>query len=36
MAGDLQDALTVAMLLKAHHMAWERSLPPGLAQAMIG
>ena len=36
MAGDLQDVLTVAMLLKAHHMAREGSLPPALARAMIG
>ena len=36
MAGDLQDVLTVAMLLKAYHMAREGSLPPALAQAMIG
>ena len=36
MAGDLQDVLTVAMLLKAHHMAQQGSLPPALARAMIG
>jgi 8-oxo-dGTP pyrophosphatase MutT (NUDIX family) len=36
MAGDLEDMLTVAMLLKAHHMAREGSLPPALARAMIG
>ena len=36
MAGDLEDVLTVAMLLKAHHMARQGSLPPALAQAMIG
>jgi hypothetical protein len=36
MAGDLQDVLTVAMLLKAHHMARQGSLPPALARAMIG
>ncbi|HEX7944355.1 MAG TPA: DNA mismatch repair protein MutT, partial [Phenylobacterium sp.] len=36
MAGDLQDVLTVAMLLKAHHMARDGSLPPALARAMIG
>ena len=36
MAGELQDVLTVAMLLKAHHMAQQGSLPPALARAMIG
>ena len=36
MAGDIQDILTVAMLLKASHMAREGLLPPDLAQAMIG
>jgi 8-oxo-dGTP pyrophosphatase MutT (NUDIX family) len=36
MAGDLQDVLTVAMLLKAHHMAQQGSLPTALARAMIG
>lgn len=36
MAGDLEDVLTVAMLLKAHHMARQGSLPPALARAMIG
>jgi len=36
MDGHLEDVLTVAMLLKAHHMAQQGSLPPGLARAMIG
>ncbi len=35
MAGDLKDMLTVAMLLKAYHMAREGELPPSLVQAMI-
>lgn len=36
MAGDLPDMLTVAMLLKAYHMAREGTLPPELALAMMG
>lgn len=36
MAGDLQDMLTVAMLLKAYHMAREGLLAPALARAMLG
>jgi 8-oxo-dGTP pyrophosphatase MutT (NUDIX family) len=36
LAGHIQDALTVAMLLRAYHMAREGHLPPALAQAMIG
>jgi 8-oxo-dGTP pyrophosphatase MutT (NUDIX family) len=36
MAGHLQDLLTVAMLLKAHHMAREGLLAPALARAMTG
>jgi 8-oxo-dGTP pyrophosphatase MutT (NUDIX family) len=36
MDGHLEDVLTVAMLLKAHHMAQQGSLPPALARAMIG
>lgn len=35
-AGDLQDVLTVAMLLKAYHMAREGHLAPALARAMLG
>lgn len=35
-AGDLQDMLTVAMLLRAYHMAREGLLAPALAAAMIG
>jgi 8-oxo-dGTP pyrophosphatase MutT (NUDIX family) len=36
MAGHLPDVLTLAMLLKAYHMAREGALPASLAQAMIG
>lgn len=36
MAGDLQDMLTVAMLLKAYHMAREGLLAPALSRAMLG
>lgn len=36
MAGDLQDILTVAMLLKAYHMAREGHLAPVLADAILG
>jgi len=36
LAGHLQDVLTVAMLLRAYHMAREGLLPPGLARAMLG
>lgn len=36
MAGDLKDMLTVAMLLKAHHMAREGHLASALARAMLG
>jgi 8-oxo-dGTP pyrophosphatase MutT (NUDIX family) len=36
LAGHLQDVLTVAMLLRAYHMAREGPLPPALAQAMLG
>lgn len=35
LAGHLQDALTVAMLLRAYHMAREGSLPHALASAML-
>lgn len=35
-AGDLEDILTVAMLLKAYHMAVKGLLAPALARAMIG
>ena len=35
-AGDLQDMLTVAMLLRGHHMASEGALPGALARAMLG
>jgi 8-oxo-dGTP pyrophosphatase MutT (NUDIX family) len=34
-AGDLQDMLTVAMLLRAYHMAREGALPGALARAML-
>jgi 8-oxo-dGDP phosphatase len=36
LAGHLEDVLTVAMLLRAYHMAREGSLPPTLARAMLG
>jgi 8-oxo-dGDP phosphatase len=36
LAGHLEDVLTVAMLLRAYHMAQEGSLPPALARAMLG
>jgi 8-oxo-dGDP phosphatase len=35
-AGDLKDVLTVAMLLKAYHMAREGHLAPALVRAMLG
>jgi 8-oxo-dGTP pyrophosphatase MutT (NUDIX family) len=35
-AGHLQDILTVAMLLRAYHMAREGALPGALARAMLG
>lgn len=36
LAGDLKDVLTVAMLLRAYHMARERAFPDALARAMLG
>lgn len=36
MAGEIQDVLTVAMLLKAYHMAREGALSPDLVRAMLG
>lgn len=36
LAGQIQDMLTVAMLLRAYHMAREGSLPRALSQAMLG
>lgn len=36
MAGHIQDMLTVAMLLKAYHMAREGQLAPVLADAILG
>lgn len=36
LAGYMPDALTVAMLLRAYHMAREGGLPSALAQAMLG
>lgn len=36
MAGWISDVLTVAMLLKAYHMAREGGLPRNLAKAMLG
>jgi 8-oxo-dGTP pyrophosphatase MutT (NUDIX family) len=35
-SGSLSDILTVAMLLRAYHMAGEGSLPPAVARAMLG
>ena len=35
LAGHIQDLITVAMLLRAHHMACEGQLPAGLAKAML-
>lgn len=36
LAGHLQDVLTVAMLLRAYHMAREGALPGALARRMLG
>ena len=36
LAGHLQDALTVAMLLRGYHMAREGALPGSLSRAMLG
>jgi 8-oxo-dGTP pyrophosphatase MutT (NUDIX family) len=36
LAGHIEDVLTVAMLLRAYHMAREGSLPGALARAMLG
>jgi 8-oxo-dGTP pyrophosphatase MutT (NUDIX family) len=36
LAGYLQDMLTVAMLLRAYHMAREGTLPGALTRAMLG
>lgn len=36
LAGHLLDVLTVAMLLRAYHMAREGALPDALARAMLG
>lgn len=36
MDGQIQDVLTVAMLLKAHHMAAKGLLEPALARAVLG
>jgi 8-oxo-dGTP pyrophosphatase MutT (NUDIX family) len=36
LSGDLKDVLTVAMLLKASHMASEGHLAPALARAILG
>lgn len=36
LAGHLPDALTVAMLLRAYHMAREGALPGALVRAMLG
>jgi 8-oxo-dGTP pyrophosphatase MutT (NUDIX family) len=34
--GLIQDAITVAMLLRVHHMAYEKDLDPDLAKAILG
>lgn len=36
LAGHMEDVLTVAMLLRAYHMAREGELPAALARAMLG
>jgi 8-oxo-dGTP pyrophosphatase MutT (NUDIX family) len=36
LAGYMEDVLTVAMLLRAYHMAREGALPDALARAMLG
>jgi 8-oxo-dGTP pyrophosphatase MutT (NUDIX family) len=36
LAGHMEDVLTVAMLLRAYHMAREGGLPDALAQVMLG
>lgn len=36
LAGHMEDALTVAMLLRAYHMAREGALPDALTRAMLG
>jgi 8-oxo-dGTP pyrophosphatase MutT (NUDIX family) len=36
LAGHIEDVLTVAMLLRAYHMAREGQLPDELARAMLG
>lgn len=35
-AGEIQDSLTVAMLLRAHHMAYRGDLPRDLARLVLG
>lgn len=35
-SGEITDSLTVAMLLRAHHMAVTGAIEDGLAQAMLG
>lgn len=36
LSGHLKDVLTVAMLLRAYHMARERAFPDALTRAMLG
>lgn len=36
LAGHMKDVLTLAMLLRAYHMARERAFPDALARAMLG
>ena len=35
-AGDIQDSMTVAMLLRVHHMAYEGEIDPVISQAILG
>jgi 8-oxo-dGTP pyrophosphatase MutT (NUDIX family) len=35
-SGEIQDSLTVAMLLRAHHMAYRGELPRDLARLVLG
>ena len=35
-SGQIQDSITVAMLLRVHHMAYEGQLPDRLADAILG
>ena len=35
-AGDIEDAITVATLLRVHHMAYEGEIDPAVAKVIIG